>query len=197
MEEIAVAAGTSKSIIYRYFEDRSGLQVAVGSAVMAQMHDALARAAATAASPQLAVRAMVAAYLETIENSPNVYYFVTRTAAVAGTEDGHGEQGAATAAEPPLTALVDSVIELIAEPFARVAHVPWAQAAAWAAGVVGFVRGAGEWWLERRDDPRCPDRWVLTEQVTTWLCQGPVGVLASAGPVTADQPPSASTEAVR
>ncbi len=51
MDEIAAASGTSKSIIYRYFDDKTGLQVALGSAVVGQMHDALTQAAEAAETP--------------------------------------------------------------------------------------------------------------------------------------------------
>ena len=185
MDEIAAASGTSKSIIYRYFDDKTGLQVALGAAVVGQMHDALTQAAEAAETPKRALRAMVGVYLEMIESSPNVYYFVTRTSAVAGTEEpaaqlaasGPATNGAA-ANRAPLAAFLDSVIELVAEPFARVTDVSPADAAAWAAGAVGFVRGAGEWWLAHRDRPDVPDREQLTERVAAWLWAGPVGVLS-------------------
>ncbi|MDF9875255.1 TetR/AcrR family transcriptional regulator [Cellulosimicrobium cellulans] len=185
MDEIAAASGTSKSIIYRYFDDKTGLQVALGSAVVGQMHDALTQAAESAETPKRALRAMVGVYLEMIESSPNVYYFVTRTSAVAGTEEPAAQlaasgitTGTAGASRAPLAAFLDSVIELVAEPFARVTDVSSADAAAWAAGAVGFVRGAGEWWLGHRDRVDVPDREQLTERVAAWLWAGPVGVLS-------------------
>lgn len=180
MDEIAAASGTSKSIVYRYFDDKTGLQVALGAAVVGQMHDALTQAAEAAETPRGALRAMVGVYLEMIESSPNVYYFVTRTGAVAGTEDTAGQALGAGAGgtQAPLAAFLDSVIQLVAEPFARLADVPPADAAAWAAGAVGFVRGAGEWWLGHRDAPGTPDREQLTERVASWLWSGPVGVLS-------------------
>ncbi len=180
MDEIAAASGTSKSIVYRYFDDKTGLQVALGAAVVGQMHDALTRAAESAETPKRALLAMVGVYLEMIESSPNVYYFVTRTSAVAGTEETAGQVPGSAPSGPraPLAAFLDSVIQLVAEPFARVTDVPPADAAAWAAGAVGFVRGAGEWWLAHRDAPGAPDREQLTERVASWLWSGPVGVLS-------------------
>ncbi|SDS92646.1 TetR/AcrR family transcriptional regulator [Paraoerskovia marina] len=172
MDEIATASGTSKSIIYRYFDDKVGLQVAVGNSVGEAMHDALATAAAAAGTPERALRAMVRVYLEMVEQSPNVYHFVMRTGVVAGT-DVEGRP-----AKAPLDAFLESVTELVAQPFAQAAHVSEGTAAVWAAGAVGFVRGTGEWWLHHRDEPGTPSREELTEQVADWLWFGPVGLFS-------------------
>lgn len=202
MDEIAAAAGTSKSIVYRYFDDKAGLRLAVAETVVMQMHDALRAAAQGADSPEMALREMVRVYLEMIESSPNVYWFVTRTA-IGGNEPAPVESGrrgrrapaddVADATVPttavdlhPLGAYLDSVIELVAEPFARAADVSHADAAAWAAGAVGFVRGSGEWWLGHRNVEASPlSREELTERVTLWLWTGPVGVLHQARPGSA------------
>lgn len=183
MEEIAAAAGTSKSIVYRYFSDKTGLQIAVAEAVVLQIQGALEGVLRVAPTPREGLRAMVAVYLEMIESSPHVYAFVTR--------DGSVESGG------PLGHFLDSVTHLVALPFARElseqgssderagAAVPDAASAArdslaevWAAGAVGFVRGAGEWWMAHRGQPGTPDRTALTAQVAAWLWAGPVGLLA-------------------
>lgn len=158
MDEIATHAGTSKSIVYRYFVDKPGLQLAVGEAVVAQMRDALTAAAHTAETPRGALRSMVAVYLEMIEHSPNVYYFVTRTA--------------------PGLPFLDSMIEIVALPFAQEMDADPLDAAAWGSGAVGFIRGTGEWWLSTRGTADAPTRDELTDRVTSWLWGGPVGVLA-------------------
>lgn len=189
MEEIATAAGTSKSIVYRYFSDKTGLQIAVAEAVVLQIQGALEGVLRVAPTPRDGLRAMVAVYLEMIESSPNVYAFVTR--------DGSVESGG------PLGHFLDSVTHLVALPFARelsergsderaaaADDAPALEAAAdaavardslaeiWAAGAVGFVRGAGEWWMAHRGEPGVPDRETLTAQVAAWLWAGPVGLLA-------------------
>jgi AcrR family transcriptional regulator len=170
MDDIAAMAGTSKSIYYRYFEDKAGLRLAVAESVVRGMHRRLAEAAHEAPSPHSALRAMVRTYLQTIESSPHVYWFVTRTA-IGGNEP--DDDGARTQA---LGAYLDSVITLVAEPFAQAAGVPETTAAAWAAGAVGFVRGSGEWWLgHTRAEGLTRDE--LIDQVTAWLWNGPVGVL--------------------
>lgn len=190
MEEIAAAAGTSKSIVYRYFADKTGLQIAVAEAVVLQIQGALEGVLRIAPTPRDGLRAMVAVYLEMIESSPNVYAFVTRNGSV--------ESGG------PLGHFLDSVTALVAAPFARglteehadgrrTARRPEgsddhdddaplrarvALAESWAAGAVGFVRGSGEWWLAHRDEPDSPDREEITAQVAAWLWAGPVGLLA-------------------
>lgn len=56
MDDIATHAGTSKSIMYRYFTDKTGLQQAVSEEVMQQIREALETAAHTATSPRDALR---------------------------------------------------------------------------------------------------------------------------------------------
>ena len=167
MDEIAAAAGTSKSIVYRYFADKTGLQVAVGEAVVAQMHAALDEAARAAATPRDGLRSMIDIYLEMVEASPNVYRFVTRPV----TED----------ASVPLGHFLDAVATLVAQPFARVLTAGTREPAladVWATGAVGFVRGAGDWWLTHRGDADAPGRAELTDRVAAWLWTGPVTGLA-------------------
>lgn len=155
MDEIAADAGTSKSLVYRYFADKTALQVAVAQLVVGEIAEALAAALAGQPSPREGLRAMVSVYLEMVEASPNVYAFVTR--------DGSVDH------------FLGSVTELVAAPFVRELAADGAVAAAWAAGAVGFVRGAGEWWLAHR--AQFPEREALAAEVTAWLWVGPVGAL--------------------
>jgi AcrR family transcriptional regulator len=160
MDDIAADAGTSKSLVYRYFADKTALQVEVARLVVLDIEAALAEALAAQPTPREGLRAMVSVYLAMVESSPNVYAFVTR--------DGVVEH------------FLSSVTDLVAAPFVRelADDADAATAGAWAAGAVGFVRGAGEWWLAHRDER--PDREALAAQVTSWLWAGPVGVLARA-----------------
>jgi AcrR family transcriptional regulator len=103
MDEIATAAGTSKSVVYRYFTDKTGLQIALADAVLLQMQGTLEGALFSAATPRDGLRSMVAVYLEMVEASPNVYAFVTR-------QTGPGA---------PIVHFLDAVTEMVATPFAR------------------------------------------------------------------------------
>lgn len=162
MDDIAAAAGTSKSIVYRYFTDKQGLQVAVAEAVVADIGDALADAADAATTPREALRRMVSTYLAMIDSSPHVYTFVTRDGSVAH--------------------LVGSITGLLADPFAREVAAADPEAAGraqvWAAGAVGFVRGAGERWLADQGYAASEaDREAVAGQIAAWLWGGPIGVL--------------------
>lgn len=198
MDVVAQTAGTSKSIVYRYFVDKPGLQAAVGAAVVGQMHAALDAASRSGGTPREGLRAMIAAYLAMVEASPNVYWFVTRPVS----ED----------ASAPLGHFLDAVARLVARPFARVLAgrddagpvsgsdagsargSPDLLADLWGTGAVGFVRGAGEWWLAHRDDADAPALDELTDRVTAWLWTGPVSALARSraadgpGPTTPADP---------
>jgi AcrR family transcriptional regulator len=158
MDEMATAMGTSKSIVYRYFTDKSGLQAAVGTAVLEEMADAFSEAAHHAGPAQERLRSMVAIYVTMLTGSPNVYRFVTRVDEETST----------------LSTFISTVTEYVAEPLRTVLAETGSDvglAVPWAAGVVGFVRGAGEQWLaappERRPAPES-----MVDLISTWLWSG-------------------------
>ena len=154
MDEIATDAGTSKSVLYRYFADKHGLQAAVGRTVVEQMTATLTAAVASAPSARDALRVMVDTYLAMIEHSPNVYRFVTREAGVLP--------------------FFDAVVALVGGPYARATGASEAESDAWSNGAVGFIRGAGDWWLGTHDDAARPGaaRTVVADMMTGWLWSG-------------------------
>lgn len=176
MDEIANQLGTSKSILYRYFTDKVGLQNAVGETVVRSIHDELAEVSREAASPRAALAEMVGAYLDMIGHSPNVYYFVTRNASMANSVARPVSGDLAQSA--PLSSFLHSVLELVAQPFAEQVEGrdgSEVQIGAWSSGAVGFVTGTGEWWLAHRGEPGVPERVAIAEQITAWLWAGAGG----------------------
>ncbi|MFB9165879.1 MULTISPECIES: TetR/AcrR family transcriptional regulator [Arthrobacter] len=177
MEEIAVTAGTSKSVFYRYFGDKSGLRHAVGAVVIRQMQQTIAAARQGASSPREGVTAMISAYLQMAQTSPNVYFFATLP------DDGEARPSG------ELTGFFDSVTAMITEPMGHLLGDPnsplvdyWPQAA------IGMVRTAGELWLQTPDLDNKPDFTTMAGQISAWLFDG-VGQLV---PLT---PPHRSTTA--
>lgn len=170
MDEIAAAIGTSKSIVYRYFADRSGLQTAVGEAVLADLGGALVEATRDVDTPAQAIHAMVAVYLEMVSTSPAVYTFVTRGSDVADVA-------------APMRTLADDTAALLIPVLERVLVSegrPAALARVWAAGIIGFVRGAAE--VRLADPAEQGPLTDLTDPLTDWICRG-----------TSSQDPSSQT----
>ena len=187
MEDIAAAAATSKSVFYRYFGDKAGLQQAVGEVVLSQMQRRIQEAAQSAQTPREGLLAMVSAYLQMAETSPNGYTFVTRYApgdATAGTIATAGALGHFFAA----------ISDMIARPMryhlgdsaGREAVIGY-----WPNAAIGLVRNAGEQWLASPASPAKPDQAAMARQITDWLCLGIAPELrTAAGPEQPTSPPT-------
>lgn len=201
MDEIASACKTSKSVYYRYFGDKAGLQRAVGEYTVTRMRDRLEEAARAAGSFEDSVEAMVAEYLLSIERSASVYRFVVALSPDPGrarhdrhrAERARGERkdGADDGGERRLIQeFTESVSGLLAE--AHVRHTPAERRleepvlSYWAASTIGMVRGAGEAWMNTPADTPRPSRERMTELIVGWAVDG----LRPPGAPVPEQPPA-------
>lgn len=162
MDEIAAAAGTSKTVIYRHFGDRTGLYTAICESVagvlLAEVRRATADALADPAhGPRAAVAAGIDAYLQLIESDPELYRFVVHRPLLA---QGHGgRRGTGDAADPgtdPVNDLVTVIGDEVAGAIAGYLPAPSGAggtpvARIWGHAIVGLVRGAADDWLARPD----------------------------------------------
>ena len=160
MDEIAAAAGTSKTVIYRHFGDRTGLYTAICESVagvlLAEVRHATADALSDAErGPRAAVAAGVDAYLRLIEIDPELYRFVVHRPLLA---QGHGgrRRAAPEGADPDpvndLVTVIGDEVATVIRTNLRLAGTDGASAArTWGHAIVGLVRGAADDWLARPD----------------------------------------------
>ncbi|MDT0168647.1 TetR/AcrR family transcriptional regulator [Pseudarthrobacter sp. BRE9] len=168
MEDIATAAGTSKSVFYRYFGDKAGLQQAVGEVVLTQMQHRIQEAAQSAVAPREGLLAMVSAYLQMADTSPNVYAFVTSYAPGDPSNPPHP-----AASGGPLGHFFDAIADMIATPMrSHLGDVKETVIGYWPKAAIGLVRNAGEQWLSTPDSPAKPTQETMARQITAWLCVG-------------------------
>jgi AcrR family transcriptional regulator len=162
MEEIAAEAGTSKTVVYRHFADRSELYVAVCSRVAAALTEKLRGAMTSTDHPRGMVAAAVEAYLAFIEADPELYRFVVAHPLLDRPVD----------ADPvsTLSDLVgDQAAALVAVALGQAGRDP-AAAGPWGHGLVGLVRAAADWWLRSdRPMPRADLAAHLTDLAWTGL----------------------------
>jgi AcrR family transcriptional regulator len=143
MDEIAAEAGTSKTVVYRHFADRSELYLAVCGRVAEQLLPKLRAAMQSSTQPREMLAAAIDTYLAFLEADPELYRFVVHP------ESHHGpfvpKDG-----DPigNLSQLVgDQAASLLAGALQQAGRDP-AAAQPWGHGVVGLVRAAADWWLE-------------------------------------------------
>jgi len=167
MDDVAARAGTSKTVVYRHFTDRTQLYVAVCARVAEVLVGQVRAAMDHADGPRAKTAAGIAAYLRLIEHDPEVYRFVVHRPLVDRALD----------ADPvaDLVSLIgDEAAAVIAAQLRRTGS-DTAAAVPWGHGIVGLVRAAADNWLAR---PAGMTREVLAAQLTDLAWSGLSGVVA-------------------
>lgn len=159
MEEIANHAGTSKSVFYRYFQDKQGLQQAVAQASIDFMEAELKRAGTSAHTTHDGLYTMVLVYLQLADSSPNVYNFSTAI-----------PTGMAIFRKNMARFLQRSVENVLPQYIDTSGNKNLAYY--WATAAVGFVRAAGEEWIADQDHPNRPNAELLARSIADWLLLG-------------------------
>jgi AcrR family transcriptional regulator len=170
MDQIAAAAKTSKPVIYRYFADKSELYRAIGERVIAQIVRTLHEVPSTA-NPQALLHASIDAYLQLLEDNPQLFRFITQNRLLDPARPG----------EPTPTEFsgpVSDILTLALGEQLRSIGLDPAGARPWGVAVVGFIRAASLWWL---DSPETMNRAQLTEYLAALLWGGGAGIFQMAG----------------
>lgn len=138
MDEIAAEAGTSKTVIYRHFGDRTGLYEAVVQSVHDFILGNLTVPLSAGFEPARLVTELADAYLGVVEADPQIYQFVVQR------PDGAGD--------PVLgvTNRIGDAVSAAMGAWLREHGLDDAPANTWGHGVVGFTWAVA-------------DRWILTD----------------------------------
>jgi AcrR family transcriptional regulator len=146
MEDVAAEAGVTKPVLYRHFDDKADLYVALGQRGTEILFQRLIPAINAELAPVPRIRMALDAFFTVIEEHPNLYRLLARgpvhdkpVDSDVVTED---KEVIATA----LTALLGD--------YMRMFNMDSGAAEPWAHGIVGMVQNTGEWWLDRRSMSR-------------------------------------------
>ncbi len=171
MDDIAAVAGTSKTVFYRHFTDRSGLYAAVSQSVDARILRDLRQAmgatgddlAAVDSSPRALVAGAIDAYLALVERDPEVYRFVVNAPLLDTPTSGDPAHAVTSHIAGQLSLLVAAALESTGRDRAA--------AAVWGPGLVGMVRAAADQWLAAPGSmPRAELTAHLTDLAWGGLC---------------------------
>lgn len=142
MDEVAAAAGTSKTALYRHFSDKSQLYLAVCTRVADTLLTQLRSVLRPDGDPKDTVAAGIDVYLHLIESDPRVYRFVVHHPTLDRPIDADPVVG--------LIQLIGDQVARVIEPKLRSAGLDPAAALPWGHGLIGLVRAAADPWLAGR-----------------------------------------------
>ena len=157
--QIAEQAGVPRTHVYRHFDGKPALDLAVSTHVANQIGESVRAGLASGGTAMTIIAGAIDQHLGWVEEHPNLYRFLAQHSYNIRTDSlgSAGDAKAAIAAE--LTALLSRYMVALGidtEPAERVII-----------GVVGLVDATAAWWIGRLDPPHSVVAAELTEQV--WL----------------------------
>ncbi len=155
MDEVAAAAGTSKTVLYRHFADKEDLYLAVAARVNRNVTRELRAAVNLTSTPREALSAMIATYLRRIEHDPEIYRFVVSHPLLERPTD-----------RDPVQRISSEIADATSRAMTahlRAAGVTSELIDALAHGLIGMIRAAADRWLST---PARPGSEVLAAELT-------------------------------
>jgi AcrR family transcriptional regulator len=156
--QIAEKAGVPRTHVYRHFEGKHALDLAVSRQVAREIGESI-RSGLSASSARGIIGGAIDHHLTWVEAHPNLYRFLAQHSYAVATTGSPAADDAKAAFATELTALLArylSMFDLDTGPAERVII-----------GVVGMVDSTAAWWLEHPQVERAELTRELTEQV--WL----------------------------
>lgn len=175
MDDIAAAAATSKTVVYRHFTGRAGLYQAVAehveALILCDVEKALGESGVplvdVVASPAALIRAVIESYLRLVEKDPEVYRFVIAAPLLHHTD-------IVFTRDPPagVTSHIADQLAVVFRKALQSAGKDATAAAVWGQALVGMVRSAADAWLAGEVGGAGMPREVLAEHLTTLAWTG-------------------------
>jgi AcrR family transcriptional regulator len=142
MEDVAAEAGVTKPVLYRHFDDKADLYVALGQRGTEILFQRLIPAINAELAPVPRIRMALDAFFMVIEEHPNLYRLLARGPVHDKPVDSDVVAEDKEVIAAALTALLGD--------YMRMFNMDSGAAEPWAHGIVGMVQNTGEWWLDRR-----------------------------------------------
>ncbi len=145
MEDVAAEAGVTKPVLYRHFDDKADLYVALGQRGTEILFERLIPAINAELAPVPRIRTALDAFFTVIEEHPNLYRLLA-----------HGRPEKAVDADVVAEdkELIATGLTALLGDYMRMFNMDSGAAEPWAHGIVGMVQNTGEWWLDRRSMSR-------------------------------------------
>lgn len=146
MEDVAAEAGVTKPVLYRHFEDKADLFLALGQRGTDILFERLIPAINAELAPVPRIRMALDAYFGVIEEHPSLYRLLARRQFSGKSVDSDVVAEDKEMIATTLTALLGD--------YMRMFSMDSGAAEPWAHSVVGMVHNTGEWWLDRQSMSR-------------------------------------------
>jgi AcrR family transcriptional regulator len=167
MDQIARAAHTSKPVIYRYFADKADLYRAIVAQAAASLVARIVAALDGVTEPRAEIAAGVDAFLAMLEEDPELYRFAIS----------HRRDAVDDLVRDYTGSIGEIITQRLRDHLTAQGHDP-AAATPWGIAMVGFIRAAGDWWV---DHPDATTRDDLADYLTALLWGGAAGVYTLGG----------------
>lgn len=162
VQQIADKAGINRSVLYRYFEDRTDLDVAVQQEICQQASEALVPAITLDGTPREIVHRIVSAYVTWAAEHPALVRF-------ADQEIPGASQRPMEVTIELIAAQVEQIIQVVAEALgSQLSATDRAALEPWVFGLIGGGMAAVRRWTSRPDLDPAPEVFARLVGDTVW-----------------------------